>query len=398
MEYEPTNRPSFPELLVGLEHHLVAVEANVPGYDRGVTHVVDPPVPKTDAGAARGYSQADESTAAYLSAELGGGGGYSPGLVEGGTALPGQSACLPGSVEGGIAPAGQSAYSPGFVEGGVAPAGQSACSPGFVEGANAGVPLQHAYSLASQGGAGYLDIEADSVQLQGQARDHIAVPIITQQQNLFQPPASNPPAAVGAASANNREVQRRQSRTATHSRTTVVEGMFGVVLPGKKASDGKNMYVVCSTTADPGTGLVEIYDTKAAVAKTMPRLTVRLKNVVSVENAVIRQKPHVVVEDSTRVGKPLMITTTNAARLDAVLSFLGQPGAGAGMGTVGGQLGGPTTDYSLASPGQIAADLSQSDMPGAVGTIPQPAMGNGTARNERKANLGLGGANEETRM
>jgi len=30
MEYEPTNRPSFPELLVGLEHHLVAVEANVP--------------------------------------------------------------------------------------------------------------------------------------------------------------------------------------------------------------------------------------------------------------------------------------------------------------------------------------------------------------------------------
>jgi hypothetical protein len=144
--------------------------------------------------------------------------------------------------------------------------------------------------------------------------------------------------------------------------------------------------------------LVEIYDTKAAVAKTMPRLTVRLKNVVSVENAVIRQKPHVVVEDSTRVGKPLMITTTNAARLDAVLSFLGQPGAGAGMGTVGGQLGGPTTAYSLASPGQIAADLSQSDMPGAVGTTPPPAMGNVTARNERKANLGLGGANEETRL
>jgi hypothetical protein len=176
--------------------------------------------------------------------------------------------------------------------------------------------------------------------------------------------------------------------------------MFGVVLPGKKASDGKNMYVVCSTTADPGTGLVEIYDTKAAVAKTMPRLTVRLKNVVSVENTVIRKKPHVVVEDSTRVGKPLMMTTTNAARLDALLSFLGQPGAGAVMELQlgGGQLGGPATDYSLASPGQVAADLSQSGMPGTVGTIPSPAMGNGTARNEHKANLGLGGANEETRL
>jgi hypothetical protein len=229
----------------------------------------------------------------------------------------------------------------------------------------------HEYALASEGGQGYLKVDGAG---------------------YHTPPASNPPAAVGAASANNQELQRRQIRTATHSRTTVVEGMFGVVLPGKKASDGKNMYVVCSTTADPGTGLVEIYDTKAAVAKTMPRLTVRLKNVVSVENAVIRQKPHVVVKDSTRVGKPLMITTTNTARLDALLSFLGQPGAGAGagagagvgMGAVGGQLGGPATDYS--------------GMPGAVSTIPQPAMGNGTARNEHKANLGLGGTNEETRL
>jgi hypothetical protein len=84
-----------------------------------------------------------------------------------------------------------------------------------------------------------------------------------------------------------------------------------------------------------------------------------------------------------------------------VLSFLVQPGAGAGavMGSVvGGQLGGPTTDYSLASPGQVAADLSQSGMPSAIGTIPPPAMGNGTARNERNVPLGVGDANEETRL
>jgi hypothetical protein len=55
---------------------------------------------------------------------------------------------------------------------------------------------------------------------------------------------------------------------------------------------------------------------------------VRLRSVQSIRtilSSTIRQKLHVVVEDATQVGKPLMLTTNSPAQWDALVLFLGQP-------------------------------------------------------------------------
>jgi hypothetical protein len=211
-----------------------------------------------------------------------------------------------------------------------------------------------------------------------------------------------------SAASKNRDVQRRQ----TKSRTTIVEGVFGVVLPNKTPSDGKNMHVVCSTTDDPGTGLIEIYDSKTAVTKTMPRLTVRLKNIVGVKNSVIRQKLHVVVEDATRMGKPLMLTTNNPARRDALVLFLGQPVAPATQQSPQQQrqeLTGTAPDQRLTSFGadhlaMTGADCGTAPVCTNAGPLADSlhANGHGIKRDARKPSVNLGldadDANAETRL
>lgn len=103
------------------------------------------------------------------------------------------------------------------------------------------------------------------------------------------------PAAV-RGSRTAASARRVQSRAITLGTKRLLESTFTVILAGKKS--GSKMWVVVSASSDAASGKLEIYESKSAVTKGMPKVTIRRKNIVTAERTPIKAKNAVVIADA----------------------------------------------------------------------------------------------------
>ena len=131
-------------------------------------------------------------------------------------------------------------------------------------------------------------------------------------------------------------VKRVRSRAATLSRATTVEGVCTVIFPGKKA--GAKAWLVGSASTDGASSKLEIYDSKAAGVKGMPKLTIRGKNILSAKKAVLKGKDAVVITEKGKETTLLASGPDGARLLAGLLAFTskqnGIVGEGGGAGEV----------------------------------------------------------------
>ena len=117
----------------------------------------------------------------------------------------------------------------------------------------------------------------------------------------------------GRTASTAASTRRHKSRAVTLGTKTLLESTFTVILAGKKS--GGKMWVVVSASMDGANGKLEIYESKGAVAKGMPKATIRRKNIITAERKKIKAKDAVVIADAQSRDAP-----TQAARTTTFLS------------------------------------------------------------------------------
>lgn len=106
-------------------------------------------------------------------------------------------------------------------------------------------------------------------------------------------------------------VRRVKTRAATLSIETVVEGTFTVVFQGGKKS-GTKMWVVGSSSSDATRSKIEVFDKARTGGKgrSMPKLTIRVKNINSAIMTKVKRKNGLLVVDAQSRGSRAARKTT----------------------------------------------------------------------------------------
>jgi hypothetical protein len=143
---------------------------------------------------------------------------------------------------------------------------------------------------------------------------------VLQAERLRLPSTSKP----SSETATTTDEKRRRSRAATLGRTVIVEGTFGVALPGKPKQS--TLHIVCTASRETASGMLEVYDSKAAMGKKMAKLTMRVKNIVRIEKTAVKSKLCVLVEDTANRGKPLIVFSESGAAIDELHVFFSTVG------------------------------------------------------------------------